>query len=70
MSDPDPQQRIRERAYTLWEQEDRPDGRAAEHWALARRQVAAAEAALDEEGAESFPASDPPAHVPIIGERV
>jgi hypothetical protein len=24
----------------------------------------------DEEGAESFPASDPPAHVPIIGERV
>ncbi|MFZ4407144.1 MAG: DUF2934 domain-containing protein [Paracraurococcus sp.] len=70
MSDPDPQQRIRERAYTLWEQEGRPEGRAAAHWALARHQVAAAEAALDEEGAESFPASDPPAHVPIIGERV
>ena len=70
MSEPDPQHRIRERAYALWEQEGRPEGRAEAHWDLARRAVEAAEASLDEAEAESFPASDPPAHVPITGERV
>ena len=70
MSDADPQHRIRERAYAIWEQEGHPEGLAEAHWDLARRQVAAEEASLDEEGAESFPASDPPSHVPITGDRV
>ena len=29
---------VRERAYALWEQEGRPDGRATEHWRLAQEQ--------------------------------
>ena len=31
--------RIRERAYSLWEQEGRPEGRAEEHWHAARREL-------------------------------
>jgi hypothetical protein len=36
--DPSPQyqQRIRERAYHLWEQDGRPEGREAEYWERAR----------------------------------
>jgi hypothetical protein len=29
---------VRKRAYVLWEQEGRPNGRAAEHWQLAQEQ--------------------------------
>lgn len=32
--------RIRERAHHIWEREGRPDGRAADHWALAREEIA------------------------------
>jgi hypothetical protein len=32
----DIEQRIRERAYQIWEEEGRPDGRALEHWERAR----------------------------------
>jgi hypothetical protein len=70
MSDTDLQQRIRERAYAIWQAEGCPEGRAAVHWELARRLVEEREEYLDEEGAESFPASDPPSHVPITGDRV
>lgn len=31
-------QRIRERAYFLWERDGRPEGRAAKHWRAAERQ--------------------------------
>jgi Protein of unknown function (DUF2934) len=35
------ERRVRERAYFLWLEEDRPEGRALEHWMLAfTRQVA------------------------------
>ena len=33
--------RTRERAYFLWEQEGRPEGRADEHWRMAQEQEAA-----------------------------
>ncbi len=33
----DRETRIRERAYTLWEEDGRPEGRADEYWARARR---------------------------------
>ena len=35
------EQRIRERAYALWQSDGSPDGRADEYWDLARRQLQA-----------------------------
>jgi hypothetical protein len=37
------EQRIRHRAYQLWEQEGRPHGREHEHWQRARSEVMAAQ---------------------------
>ena len=36
----DREQAIRERAYEIWQQEGRPEGRAVEHWILAERALA------------------------------
>jgi hypothetical protein len=33
------EERVRERAYGLWEAEGRPDGRGHDHWREAERQV-------------------------------
>lgn len=33
-------ERVRQRAYEIWEREGRPDGRAADHWDLAREEIA------------------------------
>ncbi len=35
----DQEQRIRLRAYALWEREGRPQGRDQEHWEQARREI-------------------------------
>ena len=40
MASADLHDRIQRRAYALWEQEGRPDGRAAEHWLRAEAEVA------------------------------
>ena len=63
------EQRIRERAYYLWQQEGCPEGRAEAHWKMACMLDAEREAYLDVEGEDSFPASDPPSHIPITGDR-
>ena len=38
-------QRIRERAYMIWERDGRPDGHALLHWVLAKDQIEAEEKA-------------------------
>jgi Protein of unknown function (DUF2934) len=40
MPDADLHERIRSRAYLLWEQEGRPEGRADAHWLQAEAEVA------------------------------
>ena len=42
------QERIRQRAHEIWEEEGRPEGRHAEHWAQASRE-------LEAEGGEGAP---------------
>jgi len=37
--DQDREERIRQRAHQLWEEAGRPDGREAEHWERASREV-------------------------------
>lgn len=36
----DLERRVAERAYRIWEREGRPDGRSAEHWDMAREEIA------------------------------
>jgi hypothetical protein len=56
------QQRIRERAYALWEAEGRQEGTHEDHWHRARQEVDDQErsGSLDDQLADTFPASDPP----------
>ena len=39
--EPEIEERIRARAFAIWEQEGRPDGKHLEHWLRAKRLVAA-----------------------------
>jgi hypothetical protein len=68
MSDHDEarQERIRQRAYTIWLDAGRPEGAAMDHWRTAEA-MEAADAEADTASEDSFPASDPPSHTGIIG---
>ena len=37
--DPELRRRIEERAYALWEANDRPEGRALDHWLQAEQEI-------------------------------
>jgi hypothetical protein len=54
--------RICERAHARWTEAGQPAGGLASFWEAAAQEIRADEAAYDEAVAESFPASDPPAH--------
>ena len=43
--------RILERAYAIWEEEDRPEGKDREHWLRAEAEIAAEERDAAEEAA-------------------
>jgi hypothetical protein len=45
MQNADLHQRIKLRAYLIWEQEGRPEGRAEEHWRRAETEVAGSSSA-------------------------
>jgi Protein of unknown function (DUF2934) len=57
------EQRIRERAYLMWEVAGRPEGAAEEYWLKA----CALEDEVDAASRDSFPASDPPSDTGIVG---
>jgi hypothetical protein len=60
-------QRIRDEAYRLWEEAGRPEGQADRFWHAAKVAVDQAEAKLDKEVSQSFPASDPPSSSVVTG---
>lgn len=57
------EQRIRDRAYALWEADGQPDGTPDEYWYRARRDLLdegeTNPGSLDDQLANTFPASDP-----------
>jgi Protein of unknown function (DUF2934) len=58
-----PDDRIRERAYELYQQRGEHPGSDVEDWLRAESEILAeTEASVDEASQESFPASDSPAH--------
>lgn len=61
------EQRIRERAFHLWQEAGSPEGRHEEFWHRAREieERGGAEGGVNTE--DSFPASDPPSNSGIVG---
>jgi hypothetical protein len=67
------EQRIRERAYFLWQRDGCPDGYPERYWERASKIEAAlkeVDRRIDIEGEDSFPASDPPSHSVITRDGV
>ncbi len=46
------EQRVRERAYAMWEEAGHPEGRAEEFWVRARQELGDTQAAAEEETEE------------------
>ncbi len=59
--------RVRNRAYRIWQEAGSPDGADLDHWAEAERQETLADEQADTASRDSFPASDPPAASGITG---
>jgi hypothetical protein len=61
MTDSDREQEIARRAYALWEEEGRPEGREKEHWTRAEAEVAPG-------GAAELPEHQAPGEEPVAGD--
>lgn len=61
------EQRIREKAFRLWEEAGRPEGQEEHFWFQAEAAIREEEAKLDKAIADSFPASDPPSATVTTG---
>lgn len=61
------EQRIRERAYAIWEEEGRPDHRAEANWLQAEAEIA--DAGDDGEGEENEAGGEAPAEAPARASR-
>ena len=64
------EQRIRGKAYQLWQEAGSPEGEDEHFWHQGCAATDQEEEALDETVEESFPASDPPANSGITGPMV
>jgi hypothetical protein len=60
--------RIRERAYQIWEREGRPHGRDYDHWVQARVELVA-EAALNDRPRKAVPVSSVPSAKQSVATR-
>ena len=59
--------RVRQRAYELWEREGRPHGRDGEHWKMAEKEIGvAAAAASPTVTAKAAPAAPAPVKRPSL----
>ncbi|WGF89896.1 DUF2934 domain-containing protein [Marinivivus vitaminiproducens] len=67
------QERIRKRAYELWQTEGCPPGKEVEHWFRAEAEIAALEdtvfPTLDDPAARSAPDPDDTDNAPVMGEE-
>jgi hypothetical protein len=62
-------ERVRLRAYYLWEKDGRPDRSADHDWLIAEA-LEKQDNRVDEEEEESFPASDPPSQTGSSGPKI
>ncbi len=58
-------ERIRDRAYALWEQNGHPEGRAKEHWHQAQSDLKAEDAGSGLDSPDTLPHPASPAQVPL-----
>lgn len=58
MSDAEHEERVRQRAYELWEQDGRPHGRHVEYWQRARAEIEGEDGATDAEPLDDEPLDD------------
>ncbi|MCF3945221.1 DUF2934 domain-containing protein [Acidiphilium sp. AL] len=63
----DREQRIRERAYALWQQAGSPEGQHETFWHQAKAEERAREERTSDADDGSFPASDPHSNTGITG---
>ena len=75
MLDEELQQRIRERAFALWEDDDRPEGREMEYWLRAEQELAPLSVAGEEDPLEALdhepsePSKESPVEAPASRRR-